>query len=56
MGKGVRANTTSLADLLIKANDTKNKGGLVDIKPNSEKVIYGTMELIDTLRPFLPPG
>jgi len=44
----------SLADLLIKANDAKNKGGLVDVEPNSGEVIYGTTELLDALRPFVP--
>lgn len=42
-----------LADLLIKANDAKNEGGLVDVEPNGE-VRYGTTELIDALRPLLP--
>jgi len=45
----------SLADLLIKANDAKNKGGLVDVEPNAGEVIRGTTELIDALRPLLPP-
>lgn len=45
----------SLAELLIKANDAKNKGGLVDVEPNAGEVIYGTTELIDALRAFLPP-
>jgi len=44
----------SLADLLIKANEAKNKGGLVDIEPNADEVIYGTTELIDALRPLVP--
>lgn len=45
----------SLAELLIKANAAKNKGGLVDVEPNAGEVIYGTTELIDALRPLLPP-
>jgi len=45
----------SLADLLIKANEAKNKGGLVDIEPNADEVIYGRTELIDALRLLLPP-
>lgn len=45
----------SLAGLLIKANDAKNKGGLVDVEPNTGEVIYGTTELIDALRPLLSP-
>lgn len=43
----------SLADLLMKANDAKNKSGLVDVEPDS-KALYGTTELIDALRPLLP--
>jgi NAD(P)H dehydrogenase (quinone) len=43
----------SLAELLIKANDAKNKGGLVDVEPNSGEVIYGATELIDGLRPLV---
>lgn len=43
---------TSLADLLIKANDAKNRGGLVDVEPNADEVIYGTTELIDALKEF----
>jgi NAD(P)H dehydrogenase (quinone) len=45
----------SLADLLIKANDAKNKGGLVDVEPEVGEVIYGTTELVDALRPLPPP-
>jgi uncharacterized protein YbjT (DUF2867 family) len=44
----------SLAELLIKANDAKNKGGLVDIEPNTGDVRYGATELIDALRPLFP--
>ncbi len=43
----------SLAELLIKANEAKNKGGLVDVEPNVGEVIYGTTELIDGLRPLV---
>ena len=43
----------SLTDLLIKANDAKNRGGLIDVEPEGE-VCYGTTELIDALRPLLP--
>ena len=50
-----RAMSASLADLLIKANDAQNKGGLVDVEPDSGEVRYGTTELIDALRPLLPP-
>ncbi len=48
-----RSMPASLAELLIKANDAKNKGGLVDIEPNSREVRYGTTELIDALRSLL---
>lgn len=50
-----RTMPASLADLLIKASDAKNEGGLVDIEPNAGEVRYGTTELIDALRPLLPP-
>lgn len=45
----------SLADLLVKANDAKNEGGLVDIEPGGE-IRRGATELIDALRPLLPPA
>ena len=44
----------SVAELLIKANDAKNKGGLVDVEPNAGEVVHGATELIDSLRPLLP--
>ncbi|WP_250628077.1 NAD(P)H-binding protein [Pinirhizobacter soli] len=44
----------SLADLLIKANDAKNRGGLVDVEPGSAEVFHGETVLIDALRPLLP--
>lgn len=46
--------SASLAELLIKANDAQNKGGLVDVEPNSHEVRYGTTQLIDALRSLLP--
>ncbi|QYT06386.1 NAD(P)-bd_dom domain-containing protein [Trichoderma simmonsii] len=45
----------SLAELLIKANDAQNEGGLVDVEPDAKEVRYGTTELLDALRPFVPP-
>lgn len=42
----------SLAKLLIRANDAKNEGGLIDIEPKGE-VRYGSTSLIDELRPIL---
>jgi NAD(P)H dehydrogenase (quinone) len=45
----------SLADLLIKANDAQNQGGLVDIEEGVGEVCNGTTELIDALRPLLSP-
>ncbi|AJD44344.1 NAD(P)-binding domain-containing protein (plasmid) [Rhizobium gallicum bv. gallicum R602sp] len=45
----------SLANLLIKANDAKNEGGLVEIEPNASEVRYGTTSLIDALRPLVLP-
>ncbi|KAJ4856744.1 NAD(P)H-binding domain-containing protein [Trichoderma breve] len=44
----------SLAELLIKANDAQNEGGLVDVEPDAKEVRYGTTELLDALRPFVP--
>jgi NAD(P)H dehydrogenase (quinone) len=46
--------SASLAELLIKANDAQNEGGLVDVEPNAGEVRHGTIELIDALRPLLP--
>ena len=43
----------SFAELLIKANDAQNEGGVVDVEPEGE-VRYGTIDLIDALRPLLP--
>lgn len=43
----------SLADLLIKAGDAKNKGGLVDVEKGVGEVIHGKTELADVLRPLL---
>lgn len=43
----------TLAELLIKANDAQNEGGLVEAEP-SGKIRHGTTELIDALRPLLP--
>ncbi|WKT42271.1 hypothetical protein QSH57_007107 [Fusarium oxysporum f. sp. vasinfectum] len=39
----------SLAELLIKANDAQNQGGLVDIGPDSNEVCFGTTTLFDAL-------
>jgi hypothetical protein len=49
-----RVMSVTLAELLIKANDAQNEGGLVDVEPNSDSVRYGTTELIDALRTLLP--
>lgn len=46
--------SSTLADLLIKANDAQNQPGVVDVEPNAEDVRYGTTMLIDALRPFVP--
>lgn len=48
-----RGMSASLAELLTKANDALNKGGLVDVEPDG-KVIHGTTDLLDGLRPLLP--
>lgn len=46
----------SLADLLIKANDAQNEGGLVDVEPGCHEVRYGGTPLIDALRPLFFPS
>ncbi len=48
-----RTMPASLANLLIKANDAKNKGGVVEIAPDAGEVRYGTTSLIDALRPLV---
>jgi uncharacterized protein YbjT (DUF2867 family) len=50
----LRQMPTSLADLLVKANDAKNRGGLVEVEANVGEVRYGTTELIDVMRPLMP--
>ncbi|KAL7952445.1 hypothetical protein V8C34DRAFT_299296 [Trichoderma compactum] len=45
----------SLAELLIKANDAQNEGGLVDVEPGAKEVRYGTTGLFDALRPLVQP-
>ncbi|KAL6691394.1 hypothetical protein J3F84DRAFT_387018 [Trichoderma pleuroticola] len=45
----------SLAELLVKAYDAHNEGGLVDVEPDAKEVRYGTTELLDALRPLVPP-
>ncbi|WP_321842298.1 NAD(P)H-binding protein [Paraburkholderia bannensis] len=47
-----RVMNASLADLLIKANDARNEGGLVDVEPGGT-VCRGTTGLIDALRPLI---
>lgn len=43
----------TMANLLVKANDAQNKGGLVDLEPEGQ-VLYGKTKLIDALRLNLP--
>lgn len=45
----------TLADLLIRANDAKNRGRLVDVGPDSNEVIRGRTPLAEALKPLLPP-
>ncbi|WP_321878824.1 NAD(P)H-binding protein [Paraburkholderia bannensis] len=47
-----RVTNASLADLLIKANDARNEGGLVEVEP-AGKVCHGATGLIDALRPLV---
>ena len=51
-----RTMPASLAELLVKANDAKNQGGLVDIQPDVGEVRYGATTLIDALRALLSPA
>ncbi|KAF2154103.1 NAD(P)-binding protein [Myriangium duriaei CBS 260.36] len=48
------AMSPSLAELLVKANDALNQGGLIDVEPDSGTVFHGTTDLLDGLRPLLP--
>jgi len=48
-----RAVSASTAGLLVDLYDAHNKGGLIDIEPQGE-VCYGTTELVEALRPFVP--
>ncbi|MCJ9754707.1 NAD(P)H-binding protein [Neorhizobium sp. BETTINA12A] len=50
-----RIMNASAAGLLIKVYDAHNKGGLIEIEPGASNILYGTTELIDALRPLLPP-
>ena len=43
----------TLAELLVKANNTQNEGGLVDVEPNGQ-VLYGKIELTNILRLIIP--
>jgi uncharacterized protein YbjT (DUF2867 family) len=45
----------STAKLLVDLYDAHNKGGLVDVEP-SGTVRHGNTELIDALRPLIPPA
>lgn len=46
-----RVANPGLAELLVKANDAQNQGGLVDVEEGGE-VRFGTTQLSDALRPF----
>ncbi|MGO7535543.1 NmrA family NAD(P)-binding protein [Rhizobium leguminosarum] len=50
-----RALSPSATELLINLYDAHNKGGLIDIEPQTGEVRHGATELIDALRPLLPP-
>jgi hypothetical protein len=45
--------STSAARLLVELYDAHNKGGLIDVAPNTREVRYGTTELIEALRPLV---
>jgi len=48
-----RGLSASAARLLVELYDAHNKGGLIDVEPNQGEIRYGTIELIDALRPFV---
>jgi NAD(P)H dehydrogenase (quinone) len=48
-----RVMSPTLAELLIKANDAQNKGGMVDVESEDSKVLHGKTELINALRPLI---
>ncbi|KAL9469318.1 hypothetical protein ACSS6W_011012 [Trichoderma asperelloides] len=48
-----RVMSPTLAELLIKANEAQNKGGVVDVESGHSTVYYGKTELIDALRPLV---
>ncbi|GAB7540151.1 NmrA family NAD(P)-binding protein [Burkholderia sp. 3C] len=48
-----RSMPASLAELLIKANEAVNQGGVIDVEENVGEVCHGATELIDALRPLL---
>ena len=50
-----RGLSASTAKLVVGAYDAHNKGGLIDVEPNTGEVRYGTTELIEVLRPLVPP-
>lgn len=45
--------TPCVAELVMKAGDARNAGGLVDVEPDVGEVRYGTTELVDALRPLV---
>jgi len=47
--------SASAAELLTKLYGAHSEGGLIDIEPNAEDVRHGTTELVDALRPLIPP-
>jgi len=46
----------SAAELVIDLYDAHNEGGLVDVEPNQGEVRRGDTELIEALRPLVPPA
>jgi uncharacterized protein YbjT (DUF2867 family) len=48
-----KAVSPSTTKLLIDLYEAHNKGGLVDVEPNG-KVLHGTTDLIEALRPLVP--
>jgi NAD(P)H dehydrogenase (quinone) len=51
LGRVVSASTV---DLLVELYDAHNRGGVIDVEDDRSEVRYGTTELIEALRPYIP--
>ncbi|KAB2662691.1 NAD(P)H-binding protein [Brucella tritici] len=51
-----RIMSESASELLFKVYDAHTKGGLIDVEANASEIRRGTTQLVDALRPLIPPG